>query len=427
VAVAFPLRFRWHLLEATPGSLDLPAHLVAGTLWVAAVVSAMASQRLYDEDTLGSGGREMIRIRRALLEAVGIVSAAVFLLRFVTVSRGWFMWVVVLSLLMLGGERAGARALLSWLWARGRLRRPAILVTTGEHPDEGPGLGEFDVVATVHPDGLANLLGPGAMAAGWRSSPVVIVDHGADLPRDDLWRLVIQAGDAGFPVFLGSPFRPLPADRLTTRPLGERTIVKVSPPVLNGARAFQKRVLDVGVALVLLPLLALPMVVIALAVLVTSGRPVLFRQQRVGKDGRLFPMWKFRTMGVDAERETGPVWARAGDDRRTPLGRFLRRTSLDELPQLWNVLIGHMSIVGPRPERPMFVARFSDGNPWYRFRHRIRPGITGLAQVRGLRGDTPLEPRVESDNWYIEHWSLSLDLRIAAHTLLEVVRGRNAH
>jgi lipopolysaccharide/colanic/teichoic acid biosynthesis glycosyltransferase len=147
----------------------------------------------------------------------------------------------------------------------------------------------------------------------------------------------------------------------------------------------------------------------------------------VGKDGRLFPMWKFRTMRVDAERESGPVWARAGDARRTLVGRFLRRTSLDELPQLWNVLLGHMSIVGPRPERPMFVARFSDGNPWYRFRHRIRPGITGLAQVRGLRGDTPLEPRVESDNWYIEHWSLWLDLRIAAHTLLEVVRGRNAH
>jgi lipopolysaccharide/colanic/teichoic acid biosynthesis glycosyltransferase len=137
-------------------------------------------------------------------------------------------------------------------------------------------------------------------------------------------------------------------------------------------------------------------------------------------------MWKFRTMGVDAEAETGPVWASRGDPRRTRLGRILRRLSLDELPQLWNVLCGHMSVVGPRPERPTFVASFSEGDPWYRFRHRIRPGITGLAQVRGLRGDTPLAPRVESDNWYIEHWSVGLDLRIAARTVAEVFGGRNA-
>jgi lipopolysaccharide/colanic/teichoic acid biosynthesis glycosyltransferase len=427
VAIAFPLRFRWHVLEATPGPLDPPAHLAAGALWLVAVVGAMASQGLYDEDTLGAGGREMTRIRRALLEGVGVVSAAVFLLRFVTVSRGWFMLVVALSLALLAAERMTARALLGWLWARGQFRRPAILVTTSEFPGQNPEFGEFDVVATVAPDQVPSLLGPGAMVLGRGPAPVVIVDDGADLPRDDLWRLVIQAGDAGFPVFLRSPFRPLPSDRLTTRQLGERTIVKVSPPALTGLRAFQKRLLDVATALFLLPVVALPMAAIALAVLVTSGRPVLFRQQRVGKDGHLFAMWKFRTMRVDAEKETGPVWAGARDARRTPLGRFLRRTSLDELPQLWNVLRGHMSIVGPRPERPMFVARFSDGNPWYRFRHRIRPGITGLAQIRGLRGDTPLEPRVESDNWYIEHWSLWLDLRIAAHTFLEVVRGRNAH
>jgi lipopolysaccharide/colanic/teichoic acid biosynthesis glycosyltransferase len=170
------------------------------------------------------------------------------------------------------------------------------------------------------------------------------------------------------------------------------------------------------------------MAVVALAVAVTSGRPILYGQLRVGKDGRPFRLWKFRTMRAETEveTETAPVWAGRNDPRRTRVGRVLRRFSLDELPQLWNVLCGDMSMVGPRPERPVFVTRFCEDDPWYAFRHRIRPGITGLAQVRGLRGDTPLEPRIESDNWYIEHWSLGLDVRVAVRTMLEVLRGRNA-
>lgn len=427
VAAAFPLRFRWHLLEATPAPLDLPAHLVVSVVWLAAVVGSMASHHLYDEDTLGPGGRQITRIRRALLEAMALVSAVVFLLRFLTLSRGWFVLVVLLSLAFLVAERRALRSILGHVRASGRLRRPAILVGSEPSPSASDsGFDEFEVVATVPPEDVARALRApaGAVATVQGPDPVVIVD--TEMSQDDLWRLVIQAGDAGYPVFLRSPFRSLPADRVTTRTLGERTIMKVSPPALTGLRAFEKRLLDLLVALALLAVMALPMVVIALAILISSGRPLFYRQQRVGKNGVVFSMWKFRTMRVDAEAETGPVWASTGDDRRTSLGRVLRRLSLDELPQLWNVLRGQMSIVGPRPERPVFVARFSDDDPWYRFRHRIRPGITGLAQVRGLRGDTPLGPRVESDNWYIEHWSLWLDLRIAASTVLEMMRGRNA-
>jgi exopolysaccharide biosynthesis polyprenyl glycosylphosphotransferase len=431
VALAFPLRFRWHLLEATSAPLDLTAHLVAALTWLVAMLRALASHRLYDEDTLAPGGQEMNRIGRSLLQGVALVSTAVFLLRFVTVSRGWFLLVVALSAALLVGQRRLVRALLERSWARGRLRRPAILVSKGGAPQPSsadPGFGEFDIVATARPDDLAELLSPGPSPSnGRRPSPVVIVDGDTALAADDLWRLVISAGDAGSPVFVRSPFRALPADRLTTRTLDERTIVKVSPPALTGIRRLEKRLLDVAAALTLLALLAVPMALVACGVLLTSGWPVLYRQQRVGKDGRLFSLWKFRTMRIDAEKESGPRWATPGDPRRTPLGRVLRRFSLDELPQLWNVVRGDMSIVGPRPERPLFVARFSDGNPWYRFRHRIRPGITGLAQVRGLRGNTPLEPRVESDNWYIEHWSLWLDVRIAARTIVAVLAGRNAH
>ena len=434
VALAFLLRFRWRVLEATAAPLDLWAHLVAATLWLMAVVGALVSHRLYDEDTLTPDGREMTRIARSVLQGVALISTVVFLLRLVTVSRGWFLLVCLLSLALLASERRLVRVVLRQLRARGRLRRPAILVSWHPAPSpplapEDPGFAEFDVVATVRPEELRALLpsrsGTAPIVRG--SAPVIIVDGDSEFIHEDLWRLVMDAGDAGCPVFVGSPFRPLPADRLATRTLGQRTIVKVSPPAITGLRAFEKRVFDVVTALLLLVLCAVPMALIALVILLTAGRPVFYRQQRVGQNGRLFPMWKFRTMAVDAEADTGPVWATVGDPRRTSVGRFLRRLSLDELPQLWNVLRGYMSIVGPRPERPVFVARFSDMHPWYRFRHRIRPGITGLAQARGLRGDTPVEPRLEFDNWYIEHWSLWLDVRIAARTALEVLSGQHGH
>jgi lipopolysaccharide/colanic/teichoic acid biosynthesis glycosyltransferase len=137
-------------------------------------------------------------------------------------------------------------------------------------------------------------------------------------------------------------------------------------------------------------------------------------------------MLKFRTMRRDAEGDAAQ-WTTKDDPRRTGVGRFLRRASLDELPQLWNVLKGDMSLVGPRPERPPFVSQFSERFLWYQFRHRIKPGMTGWAQSHGLRGDTPLDDRVEFDNWYIENWSIWLDLKILVLTIRQVIRGDNAY
>jgi len=160
---------------------------------------------------------------------------------------------------------------------------------------------------------------------------------------------------------------------------------------------------------------------------VTSVGPVFYRQKRVGRDGRVFDMIKFRTMRQDAERLTGPVWARENDPRRTPIGAWLRRSSLDELPQLYNVVRGDMSLVGPRPERPVFVQEFRSAIPRYFERHKVRSGITGWAQVNGLRGDTPLEDRTRYDIFYVENWSLGFDLKILAMTLRSVLSRRNAY
>jgi exopolysaccharide biosynthesis polyprenyl glycosylphosphotransferase len=190
----------------------------------------------------------------------------------------------------------------------------------------------------------------------------------------------------------------------------------------RGSHLLSKRVFDVAVTLLtLVP--ALPVLVVA-AVLVrcTSRGPVLFRQRRIGQHGREFNLLKFRSMRVNADSET--TWNVSSDRRVTVVGRFLRRTSIDELPQLFNVLRGDMSLVGPRPERPHFVEQFGRTVPHYAHRHRAPVGLTGWAQVHGLRGDTSIEERVRFDNYYIEHWSMWRDLTVLARTARAALRGR---
>ena len=181
------------------------------------------------------------------------------------------------------------------------------------------------------------------------------------------------------------------------------------------------RSLDVGISAVLLGLLALPMLAIAVLVKLTSRGPALYLQQRIGQGGKPFVMYKFRTMGIDAEAETGPVWAQQGDTRCTWLGNLLRRWCLDELPQLINVIKGEMCLVGPRPERPYFVQQFSQRLPDYDQRHQVPPGITGWAQINGWRGDSSLEKRLEYDLYYIRNWSVGFNLRILLATPLRIV------
>jgi len=182
-----------------------------------------------------------------------------------------------------------------------------------------------------------------------------------------------------------------------------------------------KRVIDVTVAGTILTLSSPILALVALGVKLSSPGPILFRQRRVGQDGREIDVLKFRTLRVNHDSDT--QWSVTGDERLTPIGRFLRRTSLDELPQLWAVLRGDMSLVGPRPERPFFVRQFSADVYGYKDRHRLPVGLTGWAQVHGLRGDTSIEERARFDNHYIEHWSLWRDVVVLARTIAEVVRG----
>ena len=196
---------------------------------------------------------------------------------------------------------------------------------------------------------------------------------------------------------------------------------------LYGWNLVLKRALDLGLGTVGLLVAAPAMVAIALAIKLFSPGPVLYRQERMGLDGSRFRMLKFRTMHVDAEAATGPVWARPDDPRRTRFGAFLRGWSLDALPQLLNVLRGEMSLVGPRPERPSFVEEFRRQVPGYMLRHKVKAGITGWAQIHGWRGSTSIEKRIECDLYYIERWSIAFDLKILIQTLWLGFRNRNAY
>lgn len=191
---------------------------------------------------------------------------------------------------------------------------------------------------------------------------------------------------------------------------------------LHGWAALGKRSFDLVASALLLVASAPVLAAIALGVWASSGRPILYRQRRMGHDGRVFDMLKFRSMHADAESE-GPGWTTQDDPRRTRFGRWLRARNLDELPQLFNVLRGDMSLVGPRPERPTYIEAFRRDVPGYMLRHKVRAGMTGWAQVHGWRGDTSIHERVEHDLYYIQKWSFWLDLRILFMTLVR--RGRD--
>jgi exopolysaccharide biosynthesis polyprenyl glycosylphosphotransferase len=251
-------------------------------------------------------------------------------------------------------------------------------------------------------------------------------------PDSELLALIRQAQELGVEVSMVPRMFEVVNERATLDHVGGVPVLSLKPTNPRGWRFVVKHGIDRAFALVALIAVAPVIGGLALAVKLTSPGPVLFRQRRVGRDGRTFDVLKFRTMREPAAgaRRFKPRRGSApggieGEDRRTPIGRVLRGSSLDELPQLINVLRGDMSIVGPRPERPEFVTLYTDEIEGYRDRHRVKSGITGWAQVNGLRGQTSIADRVEWDNHYIQNWSLGMDFKILALTVAEVLRYRD--
>ena len=198
-------------------------------------------------------------------------------------------------------------------------------------------------------------------------------------------------------------------------------------PLSNTFNAFIKRVMDVVGSLLCIVLFSPVMLVTAIAVKTTSKGPLIYSQERVGRHNRPFKMYKFRSMRVQDEKQEKKCWTVQNDPRITGVGKFIRKTSIDELPQLFNVLKGDMSLIGPRPERPQFVEKFREEIPRYMIKHQVRPGMTGWAQVNGYRGDTSIRKRIEHDLYYIENWTVGLDIKILFLTVFRGFVNKNAY
>ena len=192
-------------------------------------------------------------------------------------------------------------------------------------------------------------------------------------------------------------------------------------------RALSKRIVDIIGSLVGIILFSPIMLIVAVLIKLTDKGPIIFAQERVGLHNKPFKMYKFRSMAVESPQKEAKKWTTKNDPRVTAIGRFIRKTSLDELPQFFNIFIGDMSLVGPRPERPFYVEKFRDEIPHYMIKHQVRPGLTGWAQVNGYRGDTSIEKRIDHDLYYIENWSMGFDFKILFLTVFKGFINKNAY
>ena len=398
---------------------------------------------LYRPKRLSSPTAEFYDLIKAVTISVLVFVFLTYFFKEYRYSRLTILYFWVLSILFIGLSRAYARHLLRSLRKRGFNLRYVLILGENE-------LGQ-KLVQSLHARPELGLKAIGFLSDSPEKVGQVI--EGVDVvgTHEDLHRVLQQGGIDQ--VFIALPFHLHEKikdilgslrnelvnikvvsdlyDFVTLRggveELDGLPIINIQDTPLLGWGKIAKRALDIVLSSVGLIALSLPMGLIAFLVKATSPGPVLFKQERMGFDGRIFEMLKFRSMVADAERETGSVWAKPDDPRRTPLGKILRKTSLDELPQLFNVLRGEMSLVGPRPERPELIEKFKYNIPNYMLRHKIKAGLTGWAQVNGWRGNTSLEKRIEHDLYYIENWSISLDLRILFMTLWKGLISKHAY
>ncbi len=394
---------------------------------------------LYRPQRLGSHLQEWWDIAKASsLGAVVLLAIMTFVFRGYDYSRAVIGVFWVTSIVAVTMSRVVFREALRVARRRGYNLRYAVVVGGGEaaaevfrvlkrRPDVG--LRVLGRLGDKREEGEARWLGApedirAVLDANQVDIVIIALPH-ADYPR--LGAILDGIGDDPVAIHLVPDVFSLASLRGGIEEFETLPIIHLRESPLYGWNRVLKRVFDVVVGAAALVLLAPLMLAIALGVKLTSRGPALYRQERMGLDGRRFGMLKFRSMVPDAEAATGPRWAVPDDPRRTGFGAFLRRFSLDELPQLWNVLRGDMSLVGPRPERPSFVDEFRRRVPRYMLRHKVKAGITGWAQINGWRGNTSIEKRIEYDLYYIERWSLGFDVKILLQTLWLGFRNRNAY
>jgi exopolysaccharide biosynthesis polyprenyl glycosylphosphotransferase len=439
-----PVRFNLFELRADINTTELALAMGLGVLSILTVFSVGGLYRL---------GRGTSRIDEfykvcthlTLGAIIGLTAAVLILGPDVVISRrvvliGWILAVIAVAAgRLVHGSLVGSlrsrgiavrRLLIVGTQPTGRLLLDNILSTpqlgyeavgflahqrTSEPPRQFAGLPVYGTTSRI-----------AEVARRHEVDEIIIAPEGA--AHDELLDLVYQLMDLPVSIRIyPDTFRLITNDELSISDLGGLPMVSVRNVGLRAWDRALKRGMDIVVSAAVLVFLSPLLLLLALLIKIDSRGPVFFVQERVGHDGVPFNLLKFRSMPVDAEVETGPVFAQRDDPRPTRLGRFMRRYSLDEMPQFINVFLGEMSLVGPRPERPHFVEQFRQTIPRYMARHREKAGITGWAQVNGLRGDTSIEERTRYDLYYVENWSPLFDIKIMIKTLIRICSDSNAY
>jgi exopolysaccharide biosynthesis polyprenyl glycosylphosphotransferase len=430
------------VIGSSMGPLRAVDHAVVLVVAPLAFVGAFSHAGLYSSHHTAYRAEEVRRTLRATAMAVLVLALVAYATQG-AVSRSWLLLLFVLAAVAVVAERAVARRVIARARRRGRLLRPVVVVGAGPEAAilettvaADPTLG-YQVVGHLDPADLDVGRGPLAaaediVAAGYRAGAAAVMVAPGALDAETCRCLARLLASDHVDLELPLSLCDVASERIAVRPLGRFTVAAVQPVRRHGWRAAVKRGFDIAVSGSVLVLVAPALAVAMVAIRLTSPGPALFRQARVGQGGRLFEVLKLRTMVEDAEarlvelRELneadGPLFKIRDDPRVTRVGPFLRRTSIDELPQLWNVLRGDMSVVGPRPALPSELAAWADE---LHERLRVRPGMTGMWQVSG-RANAPWDEYQRLDLYYVDNWSLAVNLGIVMRTIPVVLGRRDA-
>ena len=430
---AYWLRFYSNLLPVPKGIPSFGEYYHFVPVMCLVVIFFIRGAKLYSHKRSHSEFDEFVDIIKAVTAAMLVLMAMTFLYREFSYSRGLLVIAWATNILFLGLWRGVFTSALNIARrVRGQKRR-FLVIGTGHSAKEIAGkiisakrqaykligLVDTDHGHSVHSEDI-KVIGKidelGEIITKQKIDEVIVAE--TKLPQAKMVDIILECEKRMVAFKIMPDLLGIMTNQVDTETLYGITLLGLKDSPLNSAtNRFLKRCKDIAGSLCGLGILAIPFLIIAALIKKNSKGPVFYKQERVGEDGSNFFIYKFRTMRLDAEKETGPVWAKEDDPRRTRIGEFLRRYNIDELPQLINVLKGNMSLVGPRPERPHFVKQFREDIPRYMARHKIKSGITGWAQVNGLRGDTSIEERTKYDIYYIENWSLLFDLKIILMSL----------
>ena len=417
----------WLWLEVIKGDHNIASvKNLSGALGVAAIVYALwsvlllAGFGLYRTTRTRRTGHELGRVVMASTVSLLTAAAALYLFRLEDFSRGVLGLFYVFTCAALVIKRLALWHVLRHMRAKGYNLKHILVVGSGQLARRYIETVKKDEELGIHiagqlnkPEGSLSLLEARLHNSG--VDEVVIALEPTELSC--LMEIIRVCEKCGTKTSVIPFYNDVIPSRPTIDSIGKLKLIQLRSTAMDEpVNQLLKRGFDIAVSAVLLVLLSPLLLLIAIAIKLSSPGPVLFKQERIGLNKKPFMMYKFRSMRVNDEENT--AWSAKEDDRRTWLGSFLRKTSLDELPQLLNTLKGDMSLVGPRPEIPYYVEQFRETVPLYMVKYQVRPGMTGWAQIHGLRGDTSIPDRVEHDLWYIDNWSFTLDLLILARTAL---------